>query len=269
MALGRDRDLDGLPDFDDNCPDISNSSQVDADNDGMGDPCDPEPTTVPWDLCDGDEDVPDGYADADGDGWGDPCDHQPLRGDSNPDAPERCDARDNNGDGLLGIDERTDEDLDLNIVCGDCDDLEPLAQVCLCEQCGNAIDDDCDGVADGGDLECVDFASCVVVETGADPWLTIGKGECGGATLSGPYDVIRGSLSELALDAGHVDLGTVSCVAGGLDWDRVTDWSLNPNPRCETMPVRFYLGQNTGDPDFGAASGGEPRDTMTPDPVCP
>ena len=180
-----------------------------------------------------------------------------------------CDARDNDGDGALGAGERVDEDLDLGIACGDCDDLEPLANVCLCEECGNAIDDDCDGLTDGGDGECVDFASCVVLASGVDPWLTMHKGECGGATVTDPYDTIRGRMEELVLDAGHVDLGDVTCVAGAHAWDRATDWSLNPNPKCEAMPALFYLGKSAAAGDFGTASGGEPRDVMNPDPACP
>jgi hypothetical protein len=49
----------------------------------------------------------------------------------------------------------------------------------------------------------------------------------------------------------------------------VTDWFTVPNPRRDTSLVRFYLARDTGDSDFGAASGGEVRDSMTPDPPCP
>ena len=35
-----DTDGDGVPDYQDNCPDVSNSDQTDADNDGEGDACD-------------------------------------------------------------------------------------------------------------------------------------------------------------------------------------------------------------------------------------
>ena len=38
-----DRDGDGFNDSEDNCPDISNPSQGDADGDGQGDICDPSP----------------------------------------------------------------------------------------------------------------------------------------------------------------------------------------------------------------------------------
>jgi hypothetical protein len=49
----------------------------------------------------------------------------------------------------------------------------------------------------------------------------------------------------------------------------VTDLSPDPNPVCNDTAL-FYLGRDTGAADFGSASpGGEPRDVMTPDPVCP
>ena len=39
---GFDRDLDGIPDKNDNCPDSDNADQLDADEDGVGDDCDPD-----------------------------------------------------------------------------------------------------------------------------------------------------------------------------------------------------------------------------------
>jgi hypothetical protein len=66
-----------------------------------------------------------------------------------------------------------------------------------------------------------------------------------------------------------VDLGTVECVEGGLGWDRVTEYSPAPNRVCDGVPAVFFLARNTGHPDFGAASSGEPRDTMDPDAPCP
>ena len=64
-----DTDGDGIPDAEDNCPDIANPDQSDADDDGVGDACDNCP------------DVPDpNQNDADGDGRGNPCDPCDLSG---------------------------------------------------------------------------------------------------------------------------------------------------------------------------------------------
>jgi hypothetical protein len=267
-ALGTDRDGDQLADFEDNCPEVSNATQTDTDLDGMGNACDPEIGAAPPAACDGFDDVLDGWLDADGDGWGDPCDFHPLRADSHPGATELCDARDNDGDALFAAGELTDEDLDLGVACGDCDDLEPLANVCMCEVCGNTIDDDCDLAADAADADCEIFDACVMVEAGADPRLTMHKGVCGGATVSDPYDHIRGQLGSLSFLSGSVDLGAVECVAASHPWDRVTDSSLNPNPRCEPVPALFYLTKSAAEADYGAASSGERRDTMNPNPPC-
>lgn len=53
LPAPRDRDEDGVPDDEDNCPDIANPGQEDADGDGMGDVCDDCPFDQDNDL-DGD-----------------------------------------------------------------------------------------------------------------------------------------------------------------------------------------------------------------------
>jgi len=46
-------------------------------------------------------------------------------------------------------------------------------------------------------------------------------------------------------------------------------WKLELDSINGPYAVRFFLGKYSADPDFGVASGGEPRDLMNPDPVCP
>ncbi len=75
-----DRDEDGIPDADDNCPDTPNPDQANADSDKFGDVCDNCPESAnPY------------QSDTDGDGIGDACDNC-----LNKSNPEQTDA---NGDG--------------------------------------------------------------------------------------------------------------------------------------------------------------------------
>lgn len=83
-----DRDLDTIPDADDNCPDDANLDQADCDGDEIGDACDPM-TDGPdaddddvSDACDNCPSVPnaDQLAVLDDDEVGDACDPRPTQG---------------------------------------------------------------------------------------------------------------------------------------------------------------------------------------------
>ena len=81
---GADADEDGILDNVDNCINDANTDQADADADGIGDVCDPEPTGVDTDsdgVVDAEDNCPSNsnanQADADSDGIGDVCDGTP------------------------------------------------------------------------------------------------------------------------------------------------------------------------------------------------
>ena len=104
---------DGVGDACDNCPDVANADQADADTDTVGDVCD---NCV--DVANADQE------DADGDSVGDACDNCPF--DPNPDQ------LDSDGDGFgdpcdlcLGDDATGDADGDGICADLDCDDGDP------------------------------------------------------------------------------------------------------------------------------------------------
>ncbi len=151
---GKDTDRDGIPDAQDNCPNMPNQDQADMDGDGIGDACDDDldGDNVPnaQDNC---RDVPNpDQADSDGDGTGDACEND-RDGDGVADAQDNCpdvanrDQADMDGD---GIGDACDDDADgdgYTRAEGDCADLDPDRHPGAEELCNN-VDDDCDGTTD-------------------------------------------------------------------------------------------------------------------------
>jgi hypothetical protein len=96
-----DSDVDGVPDWNDNCPAVANATQTDGDGDGVGDACD----NCPAEFNPGQEN-------ADGDGLGDLCDPD-IDGDGVLNVADNC-PNVANGDQL-------DQDSDgLGDVCDSC-----------------------------------------------------------------------------------------------------------------------------------------------------
>ena len=156
-----DDDDDGIVDALDNCPLMPNPGQEDLDLNGIGD------------ACDGDKD---------GDGDPDVSDCAPLDPQIHQGAPEKCNAKDDDCDGILDeagaegcltffIDQDADswgQEEESSCLCspsypftatatGDCDDGNPAVNPSGLELC-NGKDDDCDGILDPkGTLGCISY----------------------------------------------------------------------------------------------------------------
>ena len=88
--------------------------------------------------------------DADGDGAWSTFDCDDSEPDVHPGAPELCNGRDDDCDGLTAED---DADGDGLLACEDCDDADP-ERPADSESCHDGVDDDCDGLVDGDDPAC-------------------------------------------------------------------------------------------------------------------
>lgn len=190
-SVATDVDADGVPDSEDNCPNVFNPDQIDRDIDGLGDLCD--------DDLDGDgipnnaDNCPDlsnpNQADLDGDGVGDDCDDD-ADGDTVNDNVDNClglaneTQSDSDGD---GAGDACDPDDDNDGVLDGVDNCPLIANPSQSDADGDGRGDACDDDDDGdGVLDVAD--SCPATPSGV-PISSQGCSgpqfidlECGGST---------------------------------------------------------------------------------------
>ncbi len=124
-----DSDGDGIPDANDNCPNVPNVNQADTDHDGMGDACDNCPNNCNVQQLD-----------ADGDGIGDVCDPDPGCGGCGQDQCEKQCTPTSSSTSTTTIIPDTDGD-------GVLDNIDNCPTICNPQQLdanGNGIGDLCD-----------------------------------------------------------------------------------------------------------------------------
>lgn len=175
-ACDVDDDNDGVVDENDNCPEVFNDIQADADNDGKGDACDEDDDDD--NLDDDDDNCPlvanDDQLDTDGDGVGDACQGDDD-GDGVADEDDNCPLvanpgqEDQDGDGL-GAACDVDDDGDQVLDPDNCPEVPNADQLDTDgDGLGDACDDDDDGdtVLDGED-NCPLVANRGQVDTDGD-----------------------------------------------------------------------------------------------------
>ncbi len=152
--------------------------------------------------------------DADGDGHDETVDCDDNDPDSYPGAPELCDGVDNDCDGAPAADETTDDDGDGYMACEDCDDADDAVNPGATEIADNGIDDDCDGVADEGELVA---GAVVITEVMQNPdAVTDGEGEYFEVynASGGVLDLVGCSIYDLGTNT-HTIATSLVIAAGG------------------------------------------------------
>lgn len=197
---------------DNNCNDLVDEGLADTDADGTADCLDVED-------CDGKDNDGDGavdedFADSDGDGVADCV------------GTESCDGLDNDGDGQ--VDEGYDADGDGYTQCGssvkasDCDDTDAAVNPSESEIEGDAVDNNCDGIADEGSWTSGDLVITEIMNNpGAviDPygeWFEVYNNSTRTLTLNGVM-IITNDNSHQITSSTSVSVGAHEFLVLGAD----------------------------------------------------
>lgn len=165
-----DTDGDGIADISDNCPSVTNASQSDDDDDGIGNACDDtDGNAVDTDgdgIEDDDDNCPDvsnsDQADADSDGTGDACDEDDSDGDGIADSDDNCpsvanpDQADSDGDGIGDDCDDAEADTDADGIPDMTDNCPTDSNTDQADQDGDEIGDVCDDDKDGDEYSEAD-----------------------------------------------------------------------------------------------------------------
>ena len=148
-----DKDLDGVYDHLDNCPEIANEDQADTDGDGKGDVCDNDKDGDG--VLNSDDNCPEtaneDQSDIDGDGIGDVCDDD-IDGDGILNDSDNCpetaneDQADMDGDGIGDV---CDDDKDGDTILNAEDNCPETANEDQSDIDGDGLGDVCDDDKDG------------------------------------------------------------------------------------------------------------------------
>ena len=224
FTVQADSDGDGVPDVDDNCPQIANPAQADRDGDGTGDACDNCPddsNKINPGVCGcGTPDV-----DSDDDGVFD-CDDQC------PDTPAG-EAVDANGCSCSQLDDDEDGVDNCSDQCPNTPDGEPVdASGCSCSQ----LDGDGDGVNNCDD-NCLQVANTDQADQDGD-----GAGD---------------ACDDCPDDANKVEPGTCGCGVAETDTDN--DGTPDCIDGCPSDPNKTAPGDcGCGEPDTDTDGDGVP-----------
>jgi len=142
-----DPDADGIPDGDDNCPDIINiaTKQQDTDGDRIGDACDPDADPDSDGFQNSVDNCPHvrnlNQLDTDADGMGDPCDNCPLDPRNDEDKDGTC----GNVDNCPALYNPGQADADADAAGDLCDNCPAVYNPNQSDADADGAGDDCDG----------------------------------------------------------------------------------------------------------------------------